>query len=125
MTRWARRDRVDLDPGSSPASPGAAGTWSGPLLQIRGITKSFGGVHALRGIDLVIEAGSAHAICGENGAGKSTLMKIIAGAEQADAGDDLHEWQAHRLHGCAGRYLSGDRDGLPGDDALRDARRLR
>jgi ABC-type sugar transport system ATPase subunit len=44
------------------------------------ISKSFGGVHALREVSLEAHAGEVHAVCGENGAGKSTLMKILAGA---------------------------------------------
>ena len=46
---------------------------------MRGISKSFPGVKALRNVNLVVEAGEIHAICGENGAGKSTLMKILSG----------------------------------------------
>ncbi len=51
-----------------------------PRLEMRDITKNFGGVHALGGVTLKANAGEVHAVCGENGAGKSTLMKILAGA---------------------------------------------
>ena len=43
-----------------------------PLLEMRGIEKSFGGVQALRGVDFDLKAGEVHALLGENGAGKST-----------------------------------------------------
>jgi putative multiple sugar transport system ATP-binding protein len=49
------------------------------ILRMRGITKSFPGVHALREVDLSVRRGEIHAICGENGAGKSTLMKVLSG----------------------------------------------
>ncbi|MSU88825.1 ATP-binding cassette domain-containing protein [Rhodobacteraceae bacterium 2CG4] len=49
------------------------------LLELDGITKSFGAIHALQGIDLTVAAGEAVGLMGDNGAGKSTLMKIIAG----------------------------------------------
>lgn len=49
------------------------------LLELSGITKSFGAIHALQGVDLAITAGEAVGLMGDNGAGKSTLVKIIAG----------------------------------------------
>ncbi len=56
------------------------------MFEARGISKSYGGVAALRDADFVVKAGSAHALLGENGAGKSTLVKVIAGALRPDAG---------------------------------------
>jgi len=49
------------------------------LLELSGITKSFGAIHALQGVDLSISPGEALGLMGDNGAGKSTLVKIIAG----------------------------------------------
>ena len=49
------------------------------ILEMKGISKSFPGVKALRDVNLVVQAGEIHAICGENGAGKSTLMKVLSG----------------------------------------------
>jgi len=56
------------------------------LLELKGVSKSFGGVQALRGVDFTLLAGQIHGLAGENGAGKSTMMKIIAGVHGADAG---------------------------------------
>jgi ABC-type sugar transport system ATPase subunit len=58
-----------------------------PAVEVVGLRKSYGGIQALTGVDLVIEAGHVHAVVGENGAGKSTLMKILAGAVRPDAGE--------------------------------------
>src|ERR1700709_1001778 len=49
------------------------------IMEMRGISKSFPGVKALRDVNLTVQAGEIHAICGENGAGKSTLMKVLSG----------------------------------------------
>jgi rhamnose transport system ATP-binding protein len=57
-----------------------------PLLALRGVSKSFGAVAALRDVRLELAAGEAHALVGENGAGKSTLVKILAGVHRLDAG---------------------------------------
>ena len=55
--------------------------------ELKSIVKSFGGVHALKGVDLQIEAGRTHVLLGENGAGKSTLIKILTGALTPDSGE--------------------------------------
>jgi ABC-type sugar transport system ATPase subunit len=62
-----------------------------PLLRLRGVSKTFGPVQALTGIDLDIPAGQVTALVGENGAGKSTLIKTIAGIWELAAGEMI--WQ--------------------------------
>ena len=57
-----------------------------PLLSLQGVSKSFGGVRALRGVTLDLRAGEVQALVGENGAGKSTLVRIVTGAHAADSG---------------------------------------
>lgn len=57
-----------------------------PVLTATSIRKSFAGVRALKGVSFDLAAGDVHALVGENGAGKSTLIRIITGAERADAG---------------------------------------
>jgi rhamnose transport system ATP-binding protein len=56
------------------------------MLEMQGIGKAFGGVRALRGVDLTINPGEVHALIGENGAGKSTLVKTLTGIYRPDAG---------------------------------------
>lgn len=58
-----------------------------PALELRGIDKRFGAVHANQAISLVVARGSVHGLIGENGAGKSTLMNIVYGFHRADAGE--------------------------------------
>ncbi|MET7328871.1 sugar ABC transporter ATP-binding protein [Nonomuraea sp. NPDC005650] len=58
-----------------------------PLVRIRGLRKRFGGIHALRGVDLDLRRGDVLALLGANGAGKSTLIKILAGVHHADGGE--------------------------------------
>jgi D-xylose transport system ATP-binding protein len=62
-----------------------------PVLELRGISKSFGSVHALTDVDLEVHRGEVLALVGDNGAGKSTLIKTVAGIHAADTGDILFE----------------------------------
>ena len=57
-----------------------------PIIELAGISKTFGGVKALDGVDLIVRHGEIHALAGENGSGKSTLIKIICGEHQPSAG---------------------------------------
>src|SRR6266850_2384967 len=56
------------------------------FLEMSGISKRFGGVRALRDVDLTLEVGEVHCLVGENGSGKSTLIKIISGVEAPEPG---------------------------------------
>ena len=69
-----------------------------PLLEMRGIVKSFPGVQALRGVNLTLHAGEVLALLGENGAGKSTLMKVLGGADHADQGAILIDGREIPFH---------------------------
>ncbi len=69
----------------------ASGSQSEPLLKLRGISKHFGAVQALYGVDLDLPAGQVTALCGDNGAGKSVLTKCIAGIHQPDQGEMFFE----------------------------------
>ncbi len=62
-----------------------------PILQLRGINKSFGPVHVLHDVDLVVRAGEVTALVGDNGAGKSTLVKCIAGIHGTDSGEVIFQ----------------------------------
>jgi D-xylose transport system ATP-binding protein len=60
-----------------------------PTLVVRGLTKRFGGIMALDGVDLDVRRGEVVALAGENGAGKSTLVNVLSGMARADAGTIL------------------------------------
>ena len=61
------------------------------ILTMKGIDKSFPGVHALDHVDLEVRKGEVHALMGENGAGKSTLMKVLTGIYSKDEGTITYE----------------------------------
>jgi ribose transport system ATP-binding protein len=79
------------------------------LARLAAITKSFGGVRALRGVDFDVQTGEVHALVGENGAGKSTLMRVLGGEMAASSGEvriegkrvDLRGPREARAHGIA------------------------
>jgi D-xylose transport system ATP-binding protein len=69
-----------------------------PLLELRGITKSFGSVQALTDVDFEVKPGEVMALVGDNGAGKSTLVKCIAGTHMPDSGQMVFEGREIHIH---------------------------
>jgi D-xylose transport system ATP-binding protein len=69
-----------------------------PLLEIRGVSKSFGSVQALTDVDFEVRAGEVMALVGDNGAGKSTLIKCVAGIHGWDSGEVLFDGQPVSIH---------------------------
>src|SRR5262245_39724171 len=77
-------------PDPTGTAPGVTGTVAAaPVIELRGIDKWFGEVHANRDVSLVIRSGTIHGIVGENGAGKSTLMGVLYGYHLPDRGEIL------------------------------------
>src|SRR5579863_4713854 len=76
------------DPHPSPLPPsGRGGSDAAPAIELVGVNKSFGPVHANKNVNLSVERGVIHGVIGENGAGKSTLMSILYGFYEADSGE--------------------------------------
>src|SRR3954465_5493889 len=78
-----------------------------PILELQGITKSFGGVEALRGVDFALSPGEIHGLVGENGAGKSTLMKIIAGVHTEFSGRFLIDGRETHFRSARDAHSAG------------------
>jgi D-xylose transport system ATP-binding protein len=70
-----------------------------PVLELHGVSKSFGAVQALFEVDFRVSPGEVMALVGDNGAGKSTLIKCIAGIYSIDSGEVLFEGQPVSIHG--------------------------
>src|SRR4051794_16046905 len=89
---------------------------SGPAIEVNGLAKSFGSVHALRGIDLHVEAGTVLGVLGPNGAGKTTAVRILTTLLPADGGtarvaglDVKHAAEELRTRiGLAGQFAAVD-----------------
>ena len=69
-----------------------------PLLEVRGLTKTFGSVEALTDVDLGVRLGEVMALVGDNGAGKSTLIKCVAGIHGYDSGDIYFDGKQVSIH---------------------------
>jgi D-xylose transport system ATP-binding protein len=70
-----------------------------PLLELRGVYKSFGSVQALTDVDFEVRSGEVMALVGDNGAGKSTLIKCIAGIHPMDDGELIFDGKEEKIHG--------------------------
>jgi D-xylose transport system ATP-binding protein len=70
-----------------------------PVLEIRGLSKSFGSVQALTDVDFEVRPGEVMALVGDNGAGKSTLIKCVAGIHPSDSGEFFFEGREVHIHG--------------------------
>lgn len=81
---------VSISPGAGLPQPPA------PIVEVRGLSKSFPGVRALKEVSLAVAPGEVHGLVGENGAGKSTLLKVVAGVYAPDAGELF--WEGLPLH---------------------------
>jgi D-xylose transport system ATP-binding protein len=89
-----------LEPEGAPAG----GKW---LLETRGLTKRFGAVEALSGVNLRVAPGQVTALIGDNGAGKSTLIKTVAGIWEPDLGQILWDGEPVRIRGPKGASALG------------------
>src|SRR3982750_2458608 len=89
MRRTLRANAQGSPPSRGQGFRAPLAIWESPMsaiLEMRGITKTFPGVHALDNVNLTVQAGEIHALVGENGAGKSTLMKVLGGLIKPDDG---------------------------------------
>ena len=77
---------------------------AGPILRLRGVGRRFGGLHAVRDVDLDVAHGERRAILGPNGAGKTTLFNVISGDMPADLGDDRVPGPGRRRRPAAGPH---------------------
>ena len=69
-----------------------------PIIELRHVTKSFGPVDVLKGVNFTAHAGRVTALVGDNGAGKSTLIKGLAGVQPYDGGEVLFDGEAVHIH---------------------------
>jgi ABC-type sugar transport system ATPase subunit len=93
-------DSIPATPADVPAAPAAGrGTDEAPALELRNVSKHFGGVHAAVGISLHVRSGEVVALVGNNGAGKSTIMRMISGVHAPDTGEILIAGQRVRFRG--------------------------
>ena len=77
------------------------------ILKVNNVKKSFGGVHALKGVSLEIKKGEIHCLAGENGCGKSTLIKVISGFHAADSGSFEIDGTEYKKISLANAIASG------------------
>jgi D-xylose transport system ATP-binding protein len=78
-----------------------------PLLEVRGLTKRFGGIHAVEAVSCTLEAGEVMGLCGHNGAGKSTFVRMLSGVYPPDEGEIVVRGEARSLETPADARAAG------------------
>ena len=105
------RGRKTLTDRPAGASAEVAPRWiakaEGAMLEVRNISRSFGGLQALRNVSVQIAPGSVHALIGPNGAGKTTLINILTGFYQADSGEVAMDGAVLHLRSLSDAALAG------------------
>src|SRR6266513_2852316 len=96
-------NRACQNPTSERRFGGAGRNSMTAMLEMRGVSKSFAGVQALRDVNFTVEAGQIHALVGENGAGKSTLMRVLSGVYPYGSyeGDIVFNGEVQKFSGIA------------------------
>lgn len=77
------------------------------ILEMKHISKDYGGIHALRDVNFSLKKGEVLCLCGENGAGKSTLMKVLTGVEKPSKGEILLHGKLAHIHKPIDAYRQG------------------
>src|SRR3954454_10206373 len=72
-----------------------------PILELQGVSKSYGAVRASRNVSIALRSGEVRALAGENGAGKSTIVRMLAGVQRPDEGEVLVDGSPVTFHGPA------------------------
>ena len=118
-----RQERQDHEPGASSRrlTEAPAAEHAEPTLRLRGVGRRFGGLHAVREVDLEVAAGERRAILGPNGAGKTTLFNVICGDFPATSGTRRAVRQGRDPRPCARASEDGPGAHLPAVAALRRA----
>ncbi|MGZ4238958.1 MAG: ATP-binding cassette domain-containing protein [Solirubrobacteraceae bacterium] len=96
-----------MSAGALPVEPEAPVPARAPVLEVRGVTKSFGALSVLRGIDIALRQGEVLGLVGDNGAGKSTLVKILSGFHPPDGGEIFIEGQRVSFNSVEAARSSG------------------
>lgn len=80
---------------------------SAPIIEVKNVVKTYGGIKALDDVSITLRAGNVHCLAGENGCGKSTLIKIISGVEQPDSGQIYIQGELQARLSPLGAILAG------------------
>jgi ABC-type branched-subunit amino acid transport system ATPase component/ABC-type branched-subunit amino acid transport system permease subunit len=83
---WLRRRPLAVEAAPAKQDLAVANTAGGPVIAVRGLTKDFGGIHALNNVSLAVKAGTVHGLIGPNGSGKSTFVNVLTGLYRPSAG---------------------------------------